>query len=174
MSSQITPQIKSELDTTSQILNSFVTKSAVIPQDTLDEIKNLAARIVELAKKDDGLDDATRAAFIRYAHRIAETADLYKVTGPQPLLDELDRFSYESRRMTTPPGPGLWEATKKLTTAIVLAVELLMVPVNTDNALEYYGEMFSQYELTEAPGEPELPEIVIDMEDDHEPEALSA
>lgn len=160
----------SELETTSHILNGVAQKGE-IPTETLDKIRSLAARIIELATDDDGLDDEAKRAFIRYAHRISEAADLYKVSGAQPILDELDRFTQETRRMRTAPGPALWSIAKQLTATVVLAVELFMVPVNVDNALEYYGEMFPQHQLIEAPAPSQPSDDIVDAEvvEDDEP-----
>lgn len=164
----ITPQVRSELDTTSHILNKYSHRSHAISDDSLTQIKSLAELIIELAMADQGLDAEARATFIRHAHRIAEATDLYKVAGAQPLIDELDRFHQEARRMKTPPGDKLWHATKQLTGAVVLAVELFMVPVNVDNAIEFYGDLFAHQQIIEAPGvnEPEIVDAEI-VEDDN-------
>lgn len=165
----ITPQVRSELDTTSHVLNKYLHNGHAIRDDSLTQIKGLAELIVELALADEGLDAEARAAFIRHAHRIVEAADLYKVAGAQPLIDELDRFHQAARRMKTPPGEKLWQATKQLTGAVVLAVELFMVPVNVDNAIEFYGDLFAQPQIIEAPGLVVEPEIVVAeiVEDDN-------
>lgn len=154
MNSQIHTGVLSDLETTSHMLNGYVALAKEIDEDTLEKIRALATEIVDLAMTDEGLDADARAEFVRYAHRITEAADLYKVTGPQALVDELDRFYQSTRRMKTTPGQALWDATKKLTAVIVLAVELFTGPANVHDAIENYGDAFTLHEVTEAPGQP--------------------
>lgn len=163
MSGQIHVGVLSDLETTSHMLNAYVTPASEIDEDTLEQIRSLAAEILDLAMNDDELDPDARAEFIRYAHRIAEAADLYTVTGPQGLVDELDRFYQSARRMKGPPGRALWEKTKQLTAVIILAAELFTAPVNVHNAIERYGDVFTLQEITEAPGT-QHPEDVIHAE----------
>lgn len=160
MSSYVDIGVLNDLETTSHILNSYVVRSNEIAEDTLEQIKSLAGDIIDLATADEGLDSDARAAFIRYAHRIAEAADLYRVSGPQGLVDELDRFHQSARRMKTPPSPTLWDKAKQLTGVVVLAVELFGTPAAVDNAIEYYGDLFTQQAITEAPGPQHLEDIV--------------
>ncbi|MFG6278877.1 hypothetical protein [Microbacterium sp. 5K110] len=160
MSSFVDIGVLNDLETTSHILNSSVVRSNEIDQDTLEQIKSLAADIIDLATADESLDSDARAAFIRYAHRIAEAADLYKVRGPQGLVDELDRFHQSARRLKTKPSPTLWEKTKQLTGVVVLAVELFGAPATVDNAIEHYGDLFTQQAITEAPGPQHADDIV--------------
>lgn len=164
MTSQIHTGVLSDLETTSHMLNAYVTPNKEVDQDTLAQIRALAAEILDLAMRDEGLDADARATFIRYAHRIAEAADLYKVTGPQALVDELDRFYQSARRMKTAPGQALWDAAKRLTAVIVLAVELFTGPANVQNAIESYGDVFTVHEITEAPGAGYQPEDVVEAE----------
>lgn len=163
MTSQIHVGVLSDLETTSHMLNAYVTPTSEIDEDTLEKIRSLASEILDLAMRDEELDADARAEFIRYAHRIAEAADLYKVTGPQALVDELDRFYQSARRMKSTPGRELWERTKQLTAVIVVAVELFTGPVNVQNAIEQYSDVFTLQEITQAPG-PEVvdAEVVVD------------
>ncbi|MDD7961120.1 hypothetical protein [Microbacterium thalli] len=160
MSQYVDVGVLNDLETTSHILNSYVVRSSEVAEDTLEQIKSLADDIIALATADESLDSDARAAFIRYAHRIGEAADLYKVGGPQALVDELDRFHQSARRMKTPPSRTLWEKTKQLTGVVVLAVELFGVPATVDNAIEYYGDLFTRPAITEAPGPQRFEDIV--------------
>lgn len=163
MSSIIDVGVLSDLETTSHMLNAYVTPITEIDSDTLEQIRSLAAEILDLANRDENLDPDTRAEFIRYAHRITEAADLYKVAGPQGLVDELDRFHQCARRMKSSPSGALWEKTKQLTAVIVLAAELFTAPVNVHNAIDQYGDVFTLQEITEAPGNPQ-PDNVVDAD----------
>lgn len=164
MSGQINVGVLSDLETTSHILHSFVTRSTEIPEKTLERIRSLATDILGLAMEDEGLDPDARAAFVRYAHRIFEAAALYKVHGAQGLVDELDRFHQNARRMKSTPSSVLWEKTKQLTGVVVLAVELFGAPATVDNAIQYYGDVFTQQAITEAPAQQSPTEDILDAE----------
>ncbi|MCY1718445.1 hypothetical protein OVA26_16035 [Microbacterium sp. SL62] len=160
MTNYVDMGVLNDLETTSHILNSFVVKKKEISEETLEQIRSLASEIIDLATADESLDADARAAFVRYAHRIAEAADLYKVSGPQALVDELDRFHQSARRMKTQPGAKLWEVTKRLTAVVVIAVDLFSAPSNVADAIEYYGDPFTQHAITEAPGPQQLEDVV--------------
>ena len=162
--------VLSDLESTSHILNAFVAKVGEISEDTLEQVRSLAAEIIDLANADAELDAEARAAFLRYAHRITEAADLYKVRGPQGLVDELDRFHQQARRMRTAPSRTLWEKTKQLTGVVVVAVELFGAPATVHNSVEYYGELFQHRAITLAPSEDGTEDVVIaEVEDPDEP-----
>lgn len=150
MSQQVGGVVLSELNITSHMLNT-VAQSPVIPEGVIEQIRVLASEIIDLAMADEGLDPDARAAFIQHAHRISEAADLYKVTGPQRLVDELDRFHKSAGRMKTHPGEALWGKTKQLVGVIVVATELFTAPAAVTDAIDYYGDAFTQQAITEAP-----------------------
>jgi hypothetical protein len=159
----------SDLETTSHVLSSYVATMSDIEDDALEGIKKLAQEIIALATEDESLDADARAAILRYASRIVVAADLYKVTGPQALIDELDRFYSEQKRIQPATSAPLKQKLGRLVGAIVVAVELFGAPVNVANAIEYYGGAFELTQLTEAPAAPDDEVVIAEAEDD-EPE----
>lgn len=157
--------VLSDLETTSHILDGFVVRATDISDDDRRSIKTLAEEILTLVLADETLDDETRGMIVRYAHRIVEAIDLYKVKGPQPLLDELDRFYSASRRVPSQTNPTLREKLKQLAAAIILAIELLAAPATVANAIEYYDTTFTTRQITEAPGQEWDEVIVAEMEE---------
>ncbi|MDQ0645669.1 hypothetical protein [Microbacterium murale] len=165
MRSVIDGGVLSDLETTSHILSSYATNVSDIREDTLSQIKALAEEVIEMALNDDALDPEARAAIIRHAHRIIVAVDLYKVSGPEGLVDELDRFYSEVRRVRPTPSLPLRAKLGKLLGVIVIATELFSAPVSVANAIDYYGETFELSQLVEAPGESAdvvIAEVVID------------
>lgn len=94
------------------------------------------------------------------------STDLYKVTGPQALVDELDRFYSNQRRVVSNPSPTLRQKLGQLVGTIVIAVELFGAPSTLDNAIEYYGEVFELTEMIEAPGTPDDVIVVTEATND--------
>jgi hypothetical protein len=169
MASYVDSGVMNDLETTSHILDRYSPgKTASLSADTLEEIKRLASSIADLAAVDEELDPEAREAFIRYAHRIREAADLYKVTGAQSIIDELDRFHQRARRMKTAPGSKLGETFKQLTACVLLAVELFTAPANMGEAIDRYQSAFSLDAITEAPGGHKSLEVInAELEDDN-------
>lgn len=152
--------VLSDLETTSHILDGFVVRAIDVSDDDRQSVKTLAQEILALVLADETLDDETRAVIVRYAHRIVEAIDLYKVKGPQPLLDELDRFYSASHRVPAPSNPTLRRKLSELGGAIILMIELLAAPATVANAIEYYDTTFAMRQITEAPGE-DIEEIIL-------------
>jgi hypothetical protein len=156
---QVPQDVLDGLETTSYVLlDQQPTLNPEIAPNALARIHDLAQEIIRLATESDELDTNAREAFVRFGHRIAEAADLYKVAGAQPLVDELDRFHSESHRVQVSRNSQVWEKFKQVTAAIVTAVNLFSAPLNVHNAIEGYTELFTLPETTLAPGQIPLPD----------------
>lgn len=172
---EITPGVLADLEHASYALMTLQGLNPAIDEDTLSQIRTLAEEIVKLAAEDESLTPETRAAFIRFGHRIMEAADLYKVGGAQPLVDELDRFHHECRRMPMPAQRSpVWERIMALTGVVVTAVGLFTAPADLGHAIAEYSAVFEMPMLTEAPGPDAAPDAIIDAELEEDPEPESA
>lgn len=153
MINTINSGVLSDLETTSQILGKYVTKKTDIDQDTLDSIRSLADEIARLAAEDTLLTADAREAIIRYAQRLKTAVDLYKVTGAQALIDELDRFFSEAQRVRPTPSKPLLKKLGTMVGAIVMAAEIFTGPADVADAIEQYTHAFELEQSVQAPGE---------------------
>lgn len=172
---EITPGVLSDLEHLSYALSTLSGINPKIDEDTLSQIRDLAEEIIRLAREDDSLDPDTQEAFIRFGRRITEAADLYKVRGAQPLVDELDRFHQECRRMKMPErGSKIWGSFSKLTGIVIAAAALFTTPIEVAHAIEEYSAVFEMPVLTETPGPYATPGQIVDAEaeDDTEQQAI--
>lgn len=119
--------------------------------DQLTIIRSLVEEVIDEVARDGGLDLESREALLRYAYTLQRALDLYRVSGPQALVDELDRFWGASRRLETSPAPGVLDRLKQLTGAIVVAVGLFTGPVDVSSAITAYAEMWALPSSVEAP-----------------------
>lgn len=142
--------VRNDLETCSYVLNSAA-RLRPLEGDSLAEIRELVVEIMSLATADGGLDDETRLAILRYAQDMLRALDLYKVRGAQALVDELDRFTTESRRLKSHPSELLSAKLKALTAAVVVGVGLFTGPADVMNAVGTYGEVINTPAVVEAP-----------------------
>lgn len=144
--------IMSDLEAASHILARSESAAAPVSADELAGIRALVDQIIALATKDSALDTASREAVLRYAHNLLRALDLYKVVGPQALVDELDRFATETKRLKTAPGPKLFSKLKELTGVIVMTVAMFTAGAEVTEAIGVYGDLLALPASTEAPG----------------------
>lgn len=122
-----------------------------LDDDQLATIRSLVEDVIAIASEDGGLDAEAREAVLRYAHDLLRALDLHRVQGSQALVDELDRFSAASTRLSAKPTPQLVQKLRATAGAIIMGVGLFTGVADVSNALGTYGEMLTLPAVTEAP-----------------------
>lgn len=142
--------VRNDLEACSHILNAN-TGLGTPDDDQLTNIRSLVEAVIDEVARDGELDRESREALLRYAYTLQRALDLHRVSGPQALIDELDRFMSASRRLATSPAPALRDRLQKLTGAIVVAVGLFTGPADVHSAITAYSTMWALPSSVEAP-----------------------
>ena len=144
---------------TSFILNGASGFKIPIPDDKLDEVKDLAEALIASLASDSVLDPGLRRMLYEHADAIRRSVDLYRVGGLDAVLGEFDRLmGFLNRRPELRAAVVKEPKLKKAVGGLLIALNLLAGLGNAAVALEQgvggFMELTSLTSMTEtiAPG----------------------
>ncbi|MCK2029884.1 hypothetical protein [Microbacterium galbinum] len=158
---QITDAIMNDLDICSDVL-SRTASAVVINDDTLTEIRDAAAELIQAILDDETLPPAVKQTLLRHAHHVLRTVDEYKVAGGEAVVDAWDTLLGAAARNKSHvrPSPRVWAAFKNLGAIVATIVTIASAPESIVNGIAYISDMFAIEAPTLAPGDSPPSEVV--------------